>query len=155
MNPPILYASTSMRITLVNRLLPSGHFDKRLVVCTLRAEHTGKREWIDDVRVRHRDAGAVKFGFGKCLGFFMDAEEKLHVAIQWYDIKSRNLVDAMTGMTKVEIMDSYDVVPAGSIRNGCLLMPLASPSAVGHPPQFWAIQSQREIDELRGTRVAS
>ena len=149
MDPPITCASTSVRLALVNRQLPSCYGDKRLVLRTLRSEFTGKQRWVDDVRIKYDNNGATCYGFAKCLGFFMDAAECVHIAVQWYDVKSRNMVDAAAGMTKVELSDTFDLVPAGSIRNGCLLAPLAKPPAVGCPQQFWVLQSQRELGELR------
>jgi hypothetical protein len=87
-------------------------------------------------RANYNDAvtGRRKIGFGKAIGFFMDAADAFHVGIQWYKIVGRQTINATTRMTKVELIeDSYDFVPAGSIRNGALLMPLATPPLVGHP----------------------
>jgi hypothetical protein len=50
-------------------------------------------------------------------------------------------------MVKVELMESFDYVPAGSIRNGAFLMPLATEPTIGHPKQFWVIQTHREATE--------
>ena len=43
------FAATSMRITLLNRQLPKGRAG-RCVIALLRAEHNGKRQWVDDAR---------------------------------------------------------------------------------------------------------
>ena len=82
------------------------------------------------------------------LRFFMDASENCHVGIQWYRaVGSSSRVNQTTKMMKVELMDSFDFVPAGSMRNGAFLMPLATEPAIGHPLQFWVIQSHREATE--------
>jgi hypothetical protein len=80
--------------------------------------------------------------------FFMDADEACHAGIQWYrTVGSASRVNQTTKMVKVELMDSFDYVPAGSIRNGAFLMPLATEPTIGHPKQFWVIQSHREANE--------
>ena len=47
-------------------------------------------------------------------------------------------------MTKVELMNSYQFVPVGSILNGALIVPLATEPELGHNEQFWVVQSHRE-----------
>ena len=144
---PLAYAATSMKITLKNRQFNRNH-PGRGVMKTLRAETTGKRIWVDDVRVLYDDAAGQKIGHGKCCGFFMDEADNFFVGIQWYKtIGNLNRVNQSTKMMKVELMDSFEYVPAGSIRNGAFLMPLATEPAIGHPPQFWVLQSHRETTE--------
>ena len=80
----------------------------------------------------------------------MDSADACHVGIQWYKIVGRQDINAITRMTKVELLDaSHDFVPAGSIRNGALLMPLATPPLIGHPQQHHVVQSHREAKEMR------
>jgi hypothetical protein len=153
---PLTHAATSMRMTIVNRQHAKGS-NLRLTTELLRAECGGERVWVDDLRVHYNDAVTRrrKIGFGKAIGFFMDAADAFHVGIQWYKIVGRQSINATTRMTKVELIeDSYDFVPAGSIRNGALLMPLATPPLVGHPQQYHVIQSHREAVELRSWALA-
>jgi hypothetical protein len=56
-------------------------------------------------------------------------------------------VNQTTKMVKVELMGSFGFVPAGSTRNGAFLVPLATEPAIGHPLQFWVMQSHREATE--------
>jgi len=147
LDPPLTFAATSMKITLLNRQLYKSH-PGRGVMSVLRAETAGKRTWVDDVRVQHSSGDGPLIGYGKCCGFFMDASENCHVGIQWYrTVGSSSRVNQTTKMMKVELMDSFDFVPAGSIRNGAFLIPLATEPAIGHPLQFWVIQSHREATE--------
>ena len=71
-----------------------------------------------------------------------------YVAIQWYQICGRVPVQRVTRMTKVELIDSYQYVPVGSILNGALIVPLATPPALGCPQQWWVLQSHREAESL-------
>jgi hypothetical protein len=136
------FAATSMRITLLNRQLPKGRVD-RCVMALLRAEHNGKRQWVDDVRVRYDGADGPCIGFGRCCGFFMDQEEECYVGVQWY--RARGCAAARLLM--LELLPSYDYVPAGSIRNGALLLPFAVQPQAGRPSKYWILQSHREATE--------
>ena len=151
LTPRLIHAATSMRITIVNRQHAEGS-PLRGETKLLRAESSGEKVWVDDLRVHYNDAvtGRRKIGFGKAIGFFMDSADACHVGIQWYKIVGRQDINAITRMTKVELLDaSYDFVPAGSIRNGALLMPLATPPLIGHPQQYHVVQSHREAKEMR------
>ena len=64
------YSASSMRLTLLNRQLPKGRVDRRVLVL-LRAEYAGKRQWVGDVRVRYAGANGSCIGYGKCCGFFL------------------------------------------------------------------------------------
>jgi hypothetical protein len=123
----------------------------------LRAESGGERAWVDDLRVHYNDAvtGRRKIGFGKAIGFFMDAADAFHVGTQWHEVVGRQTINATTRVTKVELIeDSCDFVPAGSVRNGALLMPLATPPLVGRPQQCHVTQSHREAVELQSWSLA-
>jgi hypothetical protein len=128
------FAATSMRITLLNRQLPKGRVD-RCVMALLRAEHNGKRQWVDDMGVRCAGADGPCIGFGKCCGFFMDQEEECHVGMQWH--RARGCTAAR--LMKLELLPSYDYVPAGSIRNGALLLPFAVQPQAGRPSEHWIL----------------
>ena len=80
--------------------------------------------------------------------FFGDATKNNYVAIQWYKICGRVPIQRVSRMTKVELMESYQYVPVGSILNGALIVPLDTPPAPGCPQQWWVIQSQREAECL-------
>ena len=147
LEPPLTFAATSMKITLLNRQFYKSH-PRRGVMSVLRAETAGKKVWVDDVRVRYNTDDGPLIGYGKCCGFFMDADETCHAGIQWYrTVGSSSRVNQTTKMVKVELMDSFDYVPAGSIRNGAFLIPLATEPTIGYPKQFWVIQSHREANE--------
>ena len=123
----------------------------RMVPIILRAVDTPKQRWVDNIRVQYcaaNDDTAV--GFAKCLGFFGDANSNNYVAIQWYRICGRP-TQRLSCMCKVELIESYQYIPVGSILNGALMVPLATEPAPGYPQQFWVLQSKREADVL--TRI--
>ena len=136
------YSASSMRLTLLNRQLPKGRVDRRVLVL-LRAEYAGKRQWVDDVRVRYAGDNGSCIGYGKCCGFFMDNDGEFHVGVQWY----RARWSEVARMLKLDILPSYDYVPAGSIRNGALLLPLATSRQAGGRNEYWVVQSHREASE--------
>jgi hypothetical protein len=115
----------------------------------LRAKPSGAQRWVDNIRIQYRDdANVSRVGFGKCLGFFGDAANNNHVAIQWYKICGRQPIDRVARMTKVELTDIFQYVPAASILNGAFMVPLATEPLPGYPHQFWVIQSHRESTSL-------
>ena len=144
MEPPLQRASTTLHVTLKNRMTLKGR-PGRLNNVTLRANHAGKLPWVDNIRLTYRDDDNVPcVGFAKCIGFFGDASTNNHVAIQWYKICGRNPIDRVARMTKVELTDTYQFVPVASILNGALIVPLATEPLLGYPQQCWVIQSHRE-----------
>jgi hypothetical protein len=115
----------------------------------LRAKHFGLKKWVDNIRFQYIAADNRKaVGFGKCLGFFGDAGNHNHVAIQWYNICGRHPIDRFARMCKVHLIDTYQYVPVASILNGALIVPLATEPELGHPQQCWVIQSHREATSL-------
>jgi hypothetical protein len=141
-------ASTTLYITLKNRMTLPGKPD-RLASMTLRANYFTKIKWVDDVRVQYRDDDDVPaVGFGKCMGFFGDAAQNNHVAIQWYKICGRLPINPIARMCKVELMESWDFIPVGAILNGALIVPIATEPQPGYPQQFWVLQSHREAVAL-------
>jgi hypothetical protein len=150
MNPPLVLtrASTTLNVTLKNRMTIPGKRE-RLVPVILRAQHSGKVQWVDNIRVQYRDDdGNPAVGFGKCLGFFGDAAHCNYVAIQWYKIVGRQPIQRVSRMTKVELIESYQYVPVGSILNGALIVPTNTVPQPGYYQQFWVIQSHREATSL-------
>ena len=115
----------------------------------LRAKPSGAQRWVDNIRIQYRDdANVSRVGFGKCLGFFGDASNNNHVAIQWYQICGCQPIVSVARMCKVELTDIYQYVPAASILNGALMVPLATEPLPGYPHQCWLIQSHRESISL-------
>ena len=150
MDPPLILtrSSTTLHVTLKNRMKLPGK-PGRLEQVILRAVFTKKRPWVDNIRVQYRDnENAPAVGFAKCLGFFGDAMNNNYVAIQWYQICGRLPVQRVSRMTKVQLMESYQFVPVGSILNGALVVPLATPPALGFPQQWWVLQTHREAESL-------
>jgi hypothetical protein len=144
MDPPLTRASATLHVTLKNRMTLPGK-PGRLCPVILRANHFAKHPWVDNIRVQYRDEDEVsRVGFGKCLGFFGDSANNNHVAIQWYKICGRMPLDRVARMCKVELMDTYQFVPVGSILNGALIVPTNTSPAPGYPQQCWVIQSHRE-----------
>ena len=151
MNPPLVLvmASTTLHVTLKNRLTQPGK-KGRLVPVVFRAEYFGKQRWVDDIRVQYRDDDNVPaVGFARCLGFFADVEGSNYVGIQWYKICGRQSLQRIARMTKVELMESYQYVPVGSILNGALIVPTAIDPAPGYTQQCWVIQSHRESASIK------
>ena len=150
MDPPLVLvtASTSLYVVLKNRMtLPRK--PGRLVPVLLRADPNGPRRWVDNIKVQYRsDDDVPAVGFAKCLGFFGDAAHNNHVAIQWYKICGRRSIGRISRMCKVELMESYQYIPVGSILNGALIVPLDTAPPPGYPQQSWAILSQRECSAL-------
>ena len=147
-------ASTSLHVTLKNRLALRGKAD-RLVPVLLRANHSGPLRWVDNIRVQYREDydNAPAVGFAKCLGFVGCDRGDNYVAIQWYKICGRSPVQRVSRMTRVELIESYQYVPAGSILNGALIVPIATAPEPGFPQQHWVVQSHREgtsLDRLNG-----
>ena len=146
MDPPLIFvrASTTLHVTLKNRMTIKGKRD-RLVPVEFRARHFGKQKWVDNIRVQyHDDRNMPAVGFAKCLGFFECLEGSNYVAIQWYNICGRHPLQRIARMTKVELINSYQFVPVGSILNGALIVPTAIAPAPGYPQQCWVVQSYRE-----------
>jgi hypothetical protein len=146
MDPPLVLTSASrtLHVTLKNRMTLPGK-PERLVPVTFRANHFGNLRWVDNIKVQYRDDDdAPAVGFAKCLGFFGDAADNNYVAIQWYKICGRNPLQRVARMTKVELIEHFQYVPVGSILNGALIVPLATPPELGYPQQCWVIQSYRE-----------
>jgi hypothetical protein len=144
MDAPLSTASTTLRMTLKNRMTLPGK-PGRLVPVMFRALHSAKNPWVDNIRVHYiDDENYPRVGFGKCLGFFGDTAGNFHVAMQWYKICGRLPIDRIGRMTKVELTELYDYVPVGSILNGALMVPLAIEPLIGYPQQWWVIQSHRE-----------
>ena len=145
MRPRLLRASTAMAVNVVNRLA-RPHSALRHRNLYLRAAHAVENPVVDTVKMQHAaEAGAAVMGFGRCLGFFVDTDDHTFVAVQWYKICGRSAMGGVSGMTKVELVDTFDFMPTSSVINGTLLMPLYSDAAVlGRPKQFWALQSHRE-----------
>jgi len=151
MNPrlQLTRSSTTLHVTLRNRM--AQHRSKeRLVPVIFRANHWIKHPWVDNIRIQYRtDANLPAVGFAKCLGFFGDAANNNYVAIQWYNICGRRPIQRVSRMCKVELVESYQFIPVGSILNGALLVPLATEPEIGYPQQFWVIQSHRETVSLQ------
>ena len=150
-DPPLIFvrASTTLHVTLKNRMTIRGKAD-RLVPVEFRARHFGKQKWVDNIRVQYHDERNVPtVGFAKCLGFFESLEGSNYVAIQWYNICGRSSVQRVSRMTMVELIDSFQYVPVGSILNGALIVPTATSPPPGYPQQCWVIQSHREGVSLR------
>ena len=146
MDPPLVLvmASTTLHVTLKNRLTQPGSRG-RLVPVLLRAEYFSKQRWVDDIRVQYQvDDNVPAVGFARCLGFFADVEGSNYVGIQWYKMCGRQSLQRIARMTKVELMESYQYVPVGSILNGALIVPTAIHPAPGYTQQSWVIQSHRE-----------
>lgn len=150
MDPPLVLirSSTTLHVTLKNRMALPGK-PNRLAQVIFRAVHFTKRRWVDNIRLQYRDDDNVQaVGFAKCIGFFGDAMNNNYVAIQWYKIIGRLPVNRVTRMTKVELMESYQYVPVGSILNGALIVPLATPPPLGFSQQWWVLQTHREAESL-------
>jgi hypothetical protein len=153
--PPLrlVRASNTVHVTLKNRMTLKGK-PGRMVNVILRAKHGTKNVWVDNIRVQYTDSSNLpKVGFAKCIGFFGDVHNNDHVAIQWYKICGRRPVQRIARMCKVELMESYQYVPLGSILNGALIVPLATEPLPGCPQQCWVIQSHREglaLERLNG-----
>jgi hypothetical protein len=144
MDLPLITASSTLRMTLKNRMTLPGK-PGRLVPVIFRAIHNTKDPWVDNIRVHYTDdEDRPRVGFGKCLGFFGDTEGNFHVAMQWYKICGRLPLDRIARMSKVELTELYDYVPVGSILNGALMVPMAIEPLIGYPQQWWVIQSHRE-----------
>ena len=144
--PPLrlVRASNTIHVTLKNRMTLKGK-PGRMVNIILRATHGSKNIWVDNIRVQYTDnSNLPKVGFAKCIGFFGDIHNNDHVAIQWYKICGRQPVQRIARMCKVELMESYQYVPLGSILNGALIVPLATEPLPGCPQQYWVVQSHRE-----------
>ena len=142
-------ASTTLNVTLKNRMTIPGK-PERLVPVILRAQHSGKIQWVDNIKVQYRDDNDnPAVGFGQCLGFFGDAADYKYVAIQWYKIVGRQPIQRVSRMTKVELIESYQYVPVGSILNGALIVPINTVPQPGFSQQFWVIQSHREGTSLQ------
>ena len=154
MRPRLVRCSKSMTIRVQNRLERPTSVDYHHTI-HLRATHGFKNPVVDIVRTRQRGRGNEPVvAFGRCLGFFADAEGGLFVAVQWYKICGRSPVDRNGRMTKVQLQDAYDYVPVQRVLNGALLMPVSSDAAVvGQPKQFWVIQSHREKMALIATNT--
>ena len=151
MEPPLrlTISSKTLHVTVKNRQGLPGKKD-RLRQIILRAMHFRKEPWVDNIRLQYRGDDLVPaIGFAKCMGFFGDDFNNNYVAIQWYKICGRLPIDRVSRMYKVELIESYQFVPVGSILNGALIVPLAIEPAVGHPHQFWAVQSHREGASLQ------
>ena len=89
MNPPLVItrASTSLHVTLKNRMTIPGKAE-RLTPVILRAQHSGKVRWVDNIKLQYcDDDGNTAIGFGQCLGFFSDAADCNYVAISYSGIK--------------------------------------------------------------------
>ena len=148
MVPPLTRAATTLHVTLKNRLTQHNK-PGRMHDIVLRAKPSGAQRWVDNIRIQYRDdANVSRVGFGKCLGFFGDASNNNHVAIQWFKICGRQPIDRVARMTKVELTDIFQYVPAASILNGAFMVPLATEPLPGYPHQFWVIQSHRESTTL-------
>ena len=148
MDPPLTRASSTLHLTLKNRMTARGK-PGRMPSVILRAKHFGKHPWVDNIRVQYEVDGDVPaVGFAKCLGFFGDSSNNNHVAIQWYKICGRLPLDRIARMCKVELIDSFQYIPVGSILNGALIVPLATKPLPGYPQQCWVIQSHRESTSL-------
>jgi hypothetical protein len=150
MDPPLQLkrASTTLHVVFKNRMTLPGK-PGRMVPVLLRAQHFSKNRWVDNIRLQYRtDDDNVAIGFAKCLGFFGDSINNNWVAIQWYKICGRTPVQRVARMSKVQLIESYQYVPVGSILNGALIVPLASKPLHGCPEQFWVIQSHREGTSL-------
>jgi hypothetical protein len=146
MDPPLVLnrASTTLHVTLKNRMTLPGK-PGRLAPVTFRSNHFGKLRWVDNIKVQYRDDhDEPAVGFAKCLGFFGDDADNNYVAIQWYKICGRHPLQRVARMTKVELIENFQYVPVGSILNGALIVPLATPPDIGFPQQCWVIQSYRE-----------
>jgi hypothetical protein len=148
MHPALVRASSEMRVTVTNRLARRGDRDRRVSVL-FRAKHEAKNKWVDNFRLHYTSAkGKPAIGFGKCLGFFANSVGHHFVAMQWYKICGRTPIDKVGRMCKVELVDVYDYVPAASILNGALIVPVAKPTHPGNAQQHWAIQSHREGEAI-------
>ena len=89
--------------------------------------------------------------FGRCIAFFEDANDQLFIGVRWYEAADggNSLIDPIVHLAKLKLSPannsrSYGIMPAGSIRNGALIL--------HRNDHYWALQSPREDLEYVGGR---
>ena len=90
--------------------------------------------------------------FGRCIAFFEDANNQIFIGVLWYEAAdgSNSLIDPIVHLAKLKLSpannshSSYGIMPAGSIRNGALIL--------HRNDHYWALQSPREDLEYVGGR---
>ena len=136
--------STQMKVVLRDRQLP--HDDPECVApVTLRASpilHGKPRFNNVKVTVQGANRAGRRTYFGKCIAFFRDAKCNHLVLLQWYQ-EVGGVIDPIVGLPRLKLApstepSSYDVLPAASIVNGTLLVPLGT--------EYFALMSCRELD---------
>ena len=136
--------SMQMTVVLRDRQLP--HDDPECVApVTLRATpmHHGKPRFNNvKVTVQGANRAGRRTYFGKCIAFFRDAKCNHLVLLQWYQ-EVGGVIDPIVGLPRLKLApstepSSYDVLPAASIVNGALLVPLGT--------EYFALMSCRELD---------
>ncbi len=90
--------------------------------------------------------------FGRCIVFFEDANDQLFIGVRWYEAADEgdSLIDAIVHLAKLKLSPanntrSYGIMPAGSIRNGALILKTND--------HYWALQSPREDAEYVNKNV--
>lgn len=92
--------------------------------------------------------------FARCVAFFRDRAGEHYVAVHWYEKAGTRQVDTKARLVKVKPMavnrvDSYDIMPVGSILNGALLVQdRGMKNRPGAQPHYWVRQSPREYNFL-------
>ena len=90
--------------------------------------------------------------FGRCIAFFEDANDQIFIGVRWYEAAdgANSLIDPIVHLAKLKLSPannsrSYGIMPAGSIRNGALIL--------HRNDHYWALRSPREDAEYVGGRA--
>ncbi len=102
---------------------------------------------IDNVRLMvEEENNRSRMYFGRCIAFFEDANDQIFIGVRWYEAADggNSFIDPIVHLAKLKLSPannsrSYGIMPAGSIRNGALIL--------HRNDHYWALQSPREDAE--------